>query len=50
VRFQEEPPYPGLGKEIPSHQPDSSRTVAHGVSGTLLISQYKTNLPVHLQS
>ncbi|CAN5729002.1 hypothetical protein BH09VER1_BH09VER1_39140 [soil metagenome] len=48
VRFQKEPPYPGLGEEIPSHQPDAGRTVAHGVSGTLLISQYKNPLPQHL--
>lgn len=48
VRFQETPPYPGMGQEVPSHQPDGLRTVAHGVSGTLLISQYKHPLPAHL--
>lgn len=50
VRFQELPPYPGLGNEVPSHEPDPGRTVAHGVSGTLLISQFKDPVPAHLQS
>jgi len=41
VRFQEEPPYPGLGRDIPSEAGTPGRTVAHNVSGTVLISQYK---------
>jgi hypothetical protein len=50
VRFQELPPYPGLGKDVPSHEPEPGRTVAHGVTGTLLISQFKNPVPAHLQS
>lgn len=48
VRFQEEPPYLGLGMDIPCDQAAPGRTVARGVSGPLLISQYKTPLPKHL--
>lgn len=50
IRFQEEPPYLGLGRDIPSGEPVPGCTVAHGVTGTLIISQYKTLLPDHLQS
>lgn len=47
VRFQEEPPYPGLGRDIPTEAGISGRTVAHGVSGTILISQYKNPVLTH---
>lgn len=50
VRFQELPPYQGLGKEVPSHEPRPGLTVAHGVTGSLLISQYKNPVPSHLHS
>jgi hypothetical protein len=49
VRFQEEPPYPGLGRDIPSGEPVPDVTVASGVTGTLLISQYKNPPPSHFQ-
>jgi len=38
VRFQEEPPYLGTGRNIPVLSPSPDRTLAHGVTGTMIIS------------
>ena len=38
IRFQEEPPYLGIGNDFPIESSTPHRTVAHHITGTLIIS------------